>query len=248
MDTQTHALSRGTGIGSTRWNGLTDTGLKTIALAVMVLDHISYFFGYTGQIPAWFSMAGRAAAPLFLFCLVEGFVHTRSRRRYFLRVLAVAVPMGFLLFLMRYGNVLVRPDGFYPENSMMSTFVLLLAAFQGLEWLTSRKPKQMALGALLLLFLLSWPFFGDMAYGNISSQCLGGGRAGLYGAAHDEHNRGPEPAGPAGWAGTLSDPQESEGAGSRPGAGLFRVALCAGVPSGAEPARFFLSADVYRVL
>lgn len=158
MNTQTHALSQGTGTRSARWNGLTDTGLKTIALAVMVLDHISYFFGYTGQIPGWFSMAGRLAAPLFLFCLVEGFTHTRSRKRYFLRMLAVAVPMGVLLFLMRHGNLLVRPDGFYPENSMMSTFVLLLAAFQGLEWLTSRRPKRMALGALVLLFLLSWPF------------------------------------------------------------------------------------------
>ena len=59
--------------------GITETGLKWIALVTMVLDHIHYFFGFTGVIPEWFSMAGRVSAPLFLFCLVEGFTHTRSR-------------------------------------------------------------------------------------------------------------------------------------------------------------------------
>ena len=33
--------------------GLTDTALKGIAVVSMVLDHIYYFFGYTGCIPTW---------------------------------------------------------------------------------------------------------------------------------------------------------------------------------------------------
>ena len=65
--------------------GLTSTGLKTIALVLMVLDHIHYFFGFTGWIPDWFSMLGRLSAPLFLFCVVEGFTHTRNRKKYFLK-------------------------------------------------------------------------------------------------------------------------------------------------------------------
>ena len=40
-----------TQIGAPR--GLTSTGLKTIALVLMVLDHIHYFFGFTGWIPDW---------------------------------------------------------------------------------------------------------------------------------------------------------------------------------------------------
>ena len=58
-----------TQIGAPR--GLTSTGLKTIALVLMVLDHIHYFFGFTGWIPDWFSMLGRLSAPLFLFCVVR---------------------------------------------------------------------------------------------------------------------------------------------------------------------------------
>ena len=62
--------------------GLDGTQLKTIALVLMVLDHIHYFFEFTGCIPTVFSMLGRLSAPLFLFCTVEGFAHTHDRRRY----------------------------------------------------------------------------------------------------------------------------------------------------------------------
>lgn len=40
-------------------NGLDGTQLKTIALALMVLDHIHYFFDFTGRIPLLFSQLGR---------------------------------------------------------------------------------------------------------------------------------------------------------------------------------------------
>ena len=66
--------------------GLDGTQLKTIALVLMVLDHIHYFFEFTGCIPVVFSMLGRLSAPLFLFCTVEGFAHTHDRRRYFIRI------------------------------------------------------------------------------------------------------------------------------------------------------------------
>ena len=58
--------------------GLDGTQLKTVALVLMVLDHIHYFFEFTGWVPTWFSMLGRLSAPLFLFCTVEGFAHTLS--------------------------------------------------------------------------------------------------------------------------------------------------------------------------
>ena len=138
--------------------GLTDTGLKAIAVVSMVLDHIHYFFSHTGCIPLWFSMAGRLAAPLFLFCLVEGYSHTHSRRRYYCKLLAIAAPMGLLLFFMRYGGLLVRPDGFFPTNSMLSTFVLLVYFYLAFDCLASRRGKKVLLGLCLLVFLLAWPF------------------------------------------------------------------------------------------
>ena len=135
--------------------GLSGTALKLVALVCMVLDHIHYFFAFTGAVPVWFSMAGRLAAPLFTFCLAEGFAHTHSRRRYFLRVAAVAVPMGALRFFMQYGGVLVRPDGFYPANAVFTDFLVFMLLWQALDWL--RTPGRRALGGLLASGVLAWP-------------------------------------------------------------------------------------------
>ncbi|UQT49205.1 conjugal transfer protein TraX [Flavonifractor plautii] len=132
--------------------GLSETGLKWIALVTMVLDHIHYFFSFTGCVPEWFSMVGRLGAPLFLFCLVEGFTHTHSRKRYFARVYVLSTAMSTLLLLMAFGGLLVRPDGFYPTNGMMTTFVILMVIFQGIDWLGQRR---MVRG--LAAFLLPWP-------------------------------------------------------------------------------------------
>ena len=70
----------------TTHKGLSGTALKTIALVLMLMDHIHYFFEFTGCIPEWFSMLARLSAPLFLFCTVEGFAHTHDRKRYFFRI------------------------------------------------------------------------------------------------------------------------------------------------------------------
>ena len=131
---------------------MSETGLKWIALVTMVLDHIHYFFSFTGCVPEWFSMVGRLGAPLFLFCLVEGFTHTHSRKRYFARVYVLSTAMSLLFFFMAFAHVLVRPDGFYPANGMMTTFVILMVMFQGIDWL-GRRHIVRGLAALLL----PWP-------------------------------------------------------------------------------------------
>ena len=138
--------------------GLTETGLKWIALGTMVLDHIHYFFGFTGVIPEWFSMVGRLGAPLFLFCLVEGFTHTHSRKRYFAKVYLISAAMSGLLFFMAYGGILVRPDGFYPTNGMMTTFVILMVIWQGLDWLGEEKLFR---GLAAVILPLAWPFLAS---------------------------------------------------------------------------------------
>ena len=96
--------------------GLDGTQLKTIALVLMVLDHIHYFFEFTGCIPTVFSMLGRLSAPLFLFCTVEGFAHTHDRKRYFIRIWAIGAAMAALEFFMIYAKAFRRGDGFYPAE------------------------------------------------------------------------------------------------------------------------------------
>ena len=139
--------------------GLTETGLKWIALVTMVLDHIHYFFGFTGAVPEWFSMAGRVSAPLFLFCLVEGFTHTRSRKKYFAKVYVLSAAMSALLFFMAFGGILVRPDGFYPGNGMMTTFAVLMVIWQGIDWLERRRFGR---GLAAVLLPLAWPILANL--------------------------------------------------------------------------------------
>ena len=144
---------------SIRTRGLSSTGLKWIALILMVLDHIHYFFAYTGRVPEWFSMAGRLAAPLFLFCLVEGFSHTHDRRRYFMKVYAIHLLMSGLLRLMLCGLLPIRPDGFYPMNGMMTSFAILMVVFQGIDWLGE---KRWGPGLAAVVLPLAWPILAGL--------------------------------------------------------------------------------------
>ena len=135
--------------------GLSVSALKWIALICMLLDHIAYIFNFTGHIPVWFSMFGRLSAPLFLFCLSEGFAHTRNRRRYFLRIYLVSIIMSAILFVMRFAGLGVRADGFYPENGILTLFALLLIIWQGMDWL---REKRLLPGLLAICLPLLWPF------------------------------------------------------------------------------------------
>ena len=135
--------------------GLTGTALKTIALVLMVMDHIHYFFEFTGVVPEWFSMLARLSAPLFLFCTVEGFAHTHDRKRYFLRIWAIGAAMGTVEFFMIYAGAFRRGDGFYPLNAIFQDLMLLCIIWQGIDWLRQRRFVR---GALAAAMPILWPF------------------------------------------------------------------------------------------
>ena len=136
--------------------------LKYIALITMVFDHIQYFFEYTGKIPIWFTMIGRLAAPLFLFTVIEGFIHTRNRKKYFLKIYVLAILMGLIQFgFYNFLHPLVRPDGFFPQNMMLSSFVILLVALQGIAWIQEKKYLK---GIPTLLFPLMLPWLMLLLY------------------------------------------------------------------------------------
>ena len=136
--------------------GLDSTQLKTIALVLMVLDHIHYFFEFTGCIPTVFSMLGRLSAPLFLFCTVEGFAHTHDRKRYFIRIWAIGTGMAAIEFFMIYGHMFRRGDDFYPQNAIFQDFMLLCIVWQGMDWI---REKKIVRGAIAIAAVVGWPFF-----------------------------------------------------------------------------------------
>ena len=161
--------------------GLTSSGLKWAALILMVLDHVHYFFGFTGWIPEWCSMLGRLSAPLFLFCAVEGFTHTRSRKKYFLRVYGLSVLMTGLLLLMHVFGLLVRPDGFYPMNGMMTAYAVLMIVWQGIDWLGEKRYLR---GLAAVVLPLAWPVLLTALLSGLPALRL------LYAGPHVEHQSG----------------------------------------------------------
>lgn len=70
--------------------------LKFTALVLMLLDHIGYYFA--ASLPPGLTILlrtlGRGAYPLFLFCLAQGYSHTRSRKKYLLRLYLAGVFMA----------------------------------------------------------------------------------------------------------------------------------------------------------
>ena len=139
----------------TTHKGLSGTALKTIALVLMLMDHIHYFFEFTGCIPEWFSMLARLSAPLFLFCTVEGFAHTHDRKRYFFRIWCIGAGMAAVQFFMIYAKAFRRGDGFYPQNAIFQDFVLLCVIWQGIDWVRAKKYGK---GIAAIAAVVGWPF------------------------------------------------------------------------------------------
>lgn len=62
--------------------------IKIIATLCMVVDHVGLFF-FPDTL--WFRAIGRIAYPLFAFTVANAFVHTRSKGKYLVRMLLLAV-------------------------------------------------------------------------------------------------------------------------------------------------------------
>lgn len=103
--------------------GLTSYQLKLIAMFLMLLDHIYYYFSYTNMIPIQFKWVGRIVAPLFIFVAQEGFYHTRSRVKMLLRLYLFSVGMN--LITLKINTLFPRPDGIIMMHSMFSTIFLV---------------------------------------------------------------------------------------------------------------------------
>ena len=75
--------------------------LHIIAMTLMLMDHL-----WATLLPAreWLTCAGRVAFPIFAFMAVEGYFHTRSFKKYILRMLLFAV-LSEIPFDLMYGGI-----------------------------------------------------------------------------------------------------------------------------------------------
>ncbi|GAA0716804.1 TraX family protein [Clostridium malenominatum] len=103
--------------------GLTGFQLKIAGLILMIFDHIHEFFNFASDSLITFKWVGRIVAPIFIFMTVEGYTHTRNKKKYMLRLYLASV-------LMNIGNYLIpnyfkRTDSLELINNIFATLFMI---------------------------------------------------------------------------------------------------------------------------
>lgn len=120
----------------------------------MLMDHIHYFFEFTGCIPEWFSMLARLSAPLFLFCTVEA-LPIRMTASGISSVSGASVRAWRRCNFHDLCQAFRRGDGFYPQNAIFQDFVLLCVIWQGIDWVRAKKYGK---GIAAIAAVVGWPY------------------------------------------------------------------------------------------
>lgn len=115
-------------VPSYRWQMLSATALKLIAVVLMFFDHIHQMFVSAGA-PLWLTMLGRPVFPIFLFVAAESFHYTRSKKNYLLRLLFASWGMTVFTLVLQLA---VPNENAVLMNNAFSTF--FIAAFYMLCW------------------------------------------------------------------------------------------------------------------
>ena len=140
------------------FGGLTANMLRTIAVLLMLSDHI---WATAMSFGDWMTYIGRMAFPIFAFQIAEGFVHTKNFKNYALRLLGFAIvteiPFNFF-----YSSRFFNP---YHQNVLFTLLLGLLAikVIDGIK--KDRSGKNIALSVLYLLLILLASVIGFVDYG-----------------------------------------------------------------------------------
>ena len=140
----------------------TATELKVIAIAAMTVDHIAYsFIAPESAVFYVMRLFGRLTAPIMAFFIAEGFVHTRSRRRYFLRLLIFAVLSQPFYFMMIYSRPPEKAFEFLTTLNVMFTFclTLLILIFVSNKFIPFAAKAILTAMCFTLTGICDWSFF-----------------------------------------------------------------------------------------
>ena len=121
--------------------------LKIIGIVTMFLDHYHYVVGGSEIL----NVAGRIAFPIFAFTLSEGYVHTRSLKKYLLRLFIFAVSIQMPSILFGYD---------YPMNIFFTLFLGLLSIY-----IFNLKKMNVILKIILIGFILFFSQKFKLDYG-----------------------------------------------------------------------------------
>ncbi len=157
-----------------KWKILSGSSLKLLAAVTMLFDHIAFVFreptstvilslpGRSLSLYTLMRFAGRLAFPIFCFLLVEGFLHTRDRRKYALRLLVFAFLSEIPWNLEHSGTL------FYASQNVFFTLLLGYLGIWAYDMFRTTRWKQiLSLTVLFASSVLLDADYGASGYGFI---------------------------------------------------------------------------------
>lgn len=138
--------------------GLTSDMLRTIAIVLMVLDHI---WATAMSFGDWMTYLGRMAFPIFAFQIAEGFVHTSNLKKYIFRLLGFAL-VSEIPFNLFYSSRVFNP---YHQNVLFTLLLGLLAIMVIEKGRKSKDNKSRLISVLLLSLICVASVIGFVDYG-----------------------------------------------------------------------------------
>lgn len=120
--------------------------IKYIAMFTMLLNHIAHIFLEPGTaLWAVFTGAGYFTAPVMVYFMVEGYGYTRSKKKYFLRLLLFAAVSQFPYYF-----------AFAPSGMVNLNMIATLCLCFGIIWVTRTvENRALRVGAVVLLVFAS---------------------------------------------------------------------------------------------
>ena len=125
---------------------LSNFHIKLLAIIFMVFDHVGLamvsFIRYNPtvyEVADVFRSIGRLAMPLFVFMIVEGVIHTKSIKKYLLRLGIMATFISIILGIVSYVDFGINTSGIAGAgNIFLDLFLIALSIFllkQDNKWL-----------------------------------------------------------------------------------------------------------------
>lgn len=153
--------------------GISSFGLKVMAVVTMLIDHIGIVIGegHTGPYLIMRSI-GRLSFPIYCFLLVEGFIHTKDRKKHAIR-LAIFAIISELPYDLFHGEWI----DFSRQNVIIGLFIGYMTIW-GLDYILKHPVKFaedksfiVAIGIVILGFAAAYFSKVTYSYGGILLIC-----------------------------------------------------------------------------
>lgn len=144
---------------------MTANKLKWVAIAAMIIDHISWFTVADETLSTAMHTAGRLAAPIFFFFLAEGYHHTKNYWGYVSRLsiftLISHIPYSLFINYPKTGELTITTL----PTSIIFTLLLALLVLKTYDTLKEHNNQHLLLTllipvSLLLGFITDWGTVG----------------------------------------------------------------------------------------